>query len=287
MTPQFGLVALACASVLACASRAAPQASLSSLEGDVARVGDVSIRAALVAYVADANGTSPRVALEGLIEDTVAAQEARARHLDEEPTAAWASAVTIARSVAERSYAEARAEGAPRDDEIESAEVVHALVARSSLLSEERASATAVAIAQAVLGAGTADEFARRAQAVPHPGSRVVVERIGPFTADGRTPDGAQLDATFVAAALALRAPSETSPVVETPFGWHVIQLVRREAPDTSSLESRRNELAGAVVAVRARWRCDAALRARKERTRVEVASPAEALMAEAAARLQ
>ncbi len=47
------------------------------------------------------------------------------------------------------------------------------------------------------------------------------------FDKDGKTQDGNQFDPAFVQAALALQ-DGQISDLVRTPFGWHIIQLVRR-----------------------------------------------------------
>jgi parvulin-like peptidyl-prolyl isomerase len=106
-----------------------------------------------------------------------------------------------------------------------------------------------------------------------------VVEGVGPFGPDGRAVfTGDQLDPTFVAGAFALTTPFELSPVVTTPFGWHVIALVQRVP---MSEDARRDpELGPAVVDLRARIRMQELLRARRARTAIEVSPAADDLMA-------
>jgi hypothetical protein len=279
------LVAAAVSLPLACAGRAPQPSPSSSLAGgEVARVADTVIPGSLLAEVARAKKVAPRAALDDLVVDALAAQGARMDRLDRDPAVAWACTVTPARRIAERALADARAAGLPADDEIAAVTVVHAVVLRGRGLSEDRGIELAMAIEKAVAGATSADDFEKRANGVPHPLARVIVERLAGFGADGRTSDGVDLDHTFVAAALALHVPGETSPIIETRFGWHVLRLIERAAPDGASIEARRRELVDAVVEMRARAHVDALLRAGRHRVRVDVASAAEALMAAAIA---
>jgi len=270
------------AATLACGHRAAPRASSADLPppGDVARVGGVVVGAPLVGRVARASGLPSRDALAAVVDDTLAAEGGRIRGVDRTPPVQWASTVALGRAVEARVLDRARAQGPPTDDELATVSVIHAVVMRSSVLTEARALAIAGTIAQSVASAKSADDFDARARAVPHPGARVVVERLPPFGADGRTADGAELDAGFVAAAFALHVPSETSPIVATPFGWHVLRLLERSVPEMHLLEARRRDLAEAVVRLRARERLDALLRDLRRRVPIEVASGAEALVA-------
>jgi hypothetical protein len=267
------------------ACRPAPPAPAvrSSLGGAVARVGGYTIPPSLVGDVAEGEGLSAREALDALVGDALAAHGARALGFDRDPAVSWPCAAALARRVPLRLVEDAAALGPPSDDELAFVLVVHAVVLRSPTLKEEHALAIAAAIRRAVVGARSADDFEVRAGAVSHLGAQVVVERIGPFDADGRGPDGAEFDAGFVATAFALRAPLETAPVVATPFGWHVIQLVERKPPE-GNLAERRRELADAVVQMRARMRLDALIRARSLATPVGVSVDADELMSVAMA---
>jgi hypothetical protein len=176
---------------------------------------------------------------------------------------------------------DARALGPPSEDELSNRRVVHAIVVRSPSVAPEDARSLAAAIERAVVRAPSPEEFERRASRVPHEFARVVVERIGPFGPDGRTATGEGLDATFVTAAFSLHTPGETSPIVETRFGWHVIRLVDRLPVDPSAVADRRRELETAVFEMRARSALAALLRARRERTSVRIEGAADALMAD------
>jgi peptidyl-prolyl cis-trans isomerase C len=67
--------------------------------------------------------------------------------------------------------------------------------------------------------------------------------------------DLATLTPNFAAAAQALTRPGEISPVVQTPFGLHVIQLAERHPGKERSFESVQAELEAKVMAEAAgRW---------------------------------
>jgi hypothetical protein len=268
----------------ACSPAPAPSPLSSPLSGAIARVGAVAISPSLVADVAQAKGISAHDALGGLVEDVLAAQAAEARGLDRDPSVSWSRAAALAVQVPAHLTDEAMALGPPTEDELALVSVVHAVVLRSPNLREDDALAIAAAIRRAVAGGRSADDFEARANAVSHPHAEVRVERIGPFGADGRAPDGTGFDATFVAAAFSLRAPFETSAIVATPFGWHVLQLVER-TPAGGSVESRRVDLAGAVFQLRTRIRLEALVQARRQSVPVTISVAADDLMSAAFAR--
>ena len=47
----------------------------------------------------------------------------------------------------------------------------------------------------------------------------------------------------FEAAAFALKKPNDLSPVVEVNYGFHIIQLVERQAPTTLSFDQVKNRI--------------------------------------------
>ena len=275
---------LALVVVASCGQKAPPAETSASLQGAVARAGSVALPASLVAEVARAKGSPPRVAVEELVRDALAAQGSLARGLDRDPSVSWESTAALARRVPEALFDRAVAQGPPTDDELATVSVVHAVVMRSSSLREEDAIALAGAIRQAVAGARSADEFEARAATVAHPHAQVIVQPVGPFGADGLDASGGELDAGFVAAAFALRAPTDMSPIVASPFGWHVIQLVERKAPEGSPVDRapEASEQGSAVVRMRARMHLDELLRARAPLAKIEVSGAADSLLAQA-----
>ena len=275
-----GVVALALA---ACGpAPGPPPTAFSSLKGAVARAAGVAIPSSLVTDVAQAKGVSAREAVDDLLADALAAQGALALGFDRDPGVSWPRTVAVARRTPTRLFEDARALGPPTDDELARVSVVHAVVLRSPSLREEDALAIAAAIRRAVVGSRGADDFEARAKAVSRPHAQVTVERVGPFGADGRDAEGTEFEAGFVAAAFTLHAPLETSPIVATPFGWHVLQLVERAAPE-GPLADLRRDLAEAVVEMRARIRLENILTARRQSAPVEISVAADDLMSVAA----
>lgn len=252
-------------------------------QGGIAHVGETGLSESLVTRVARARQVSARGAIEFLVQDALLWQAGHDQGLEQDPHVLWACTAALASRLADQLEEEARALGRPTDDELATLTVVHAVVLRSTILADENALAIARAIEGAVRDASSGDDFEKRASAVPHAGARVVVERIADFGPDGRLPDGSALDSKFVTAAFALRLPSETSPIVQTSFGWHVLRLIDRKAPGAAS-SSRREDLVDAVTALRARARADAVIRAHEHREPVQVMESADALMASVSA---
>jgi hypothetical protein len=271
--------------LVSCSHSAPLPSTIHAIEsGEVARVGTRGVPASLVADVARAQGVTSRVAVEELTDDALLAEAAPSFRVTGDPAVQLACASALARSVALHLAALAKEKGPPTDDELGTVEVVHALVPRSGPASDRARIEMAMAIRQAVSGSTSADDFKRRTDAVPHAGMLLKIEMVPPFGADGKTSDGGQIDPTFVAAAFALSSAQSVSPVVETPFGWHVLRLVKHTLPDSHGLEERRRDLADVVTSMRARGALDSLLRERRGRTEVSVAAEADSLTALTAA---
>jgi peptidyl-prolyl cis-trans isomerase C len=269
------------------------------LGGDVAaRVASDVIPPSLVAKVAAAQHVTPRIALRSLVDDAIAANAARARGLDNERPTSWHLTAARGRFAADAILADARKSGPPTDDEIaqltqrywrevdrpEAIRVIHAIVQRPkkpSADAEDRARALAQQLHDLLVTATDTTDFENKAKDFPHPPDLDVrVEPIPAFTSDGTTTEreGA-MDAQFAKGAWAIQAIGETSPIVESSFGWHVIRLVERIPEQRMPLEARRLAFTDEAYLMRARAATRARLDVRKAATKIEVSPSAELLM--------
>jgi hypothetical protein len=262
---------------VACRNVHPPPVAKATLGGAIAQVGGLPIDSTLVAAVARDRGLPAPDALDALVEDALLAQGARERHLDERPDTRRALQASLAARLVTAMETEARERGPASAAERSALEVVHAVVIRKPGVPWEVTIGLAKALEAAVQGAPSTETFEERAQKLPHPGLRVAVERIGPFGADGRLPDGTALDRAFVAAAFALERPGDESPIVATRFGWHVIRLIARSAATDAGAGAA--ELSPAVMELRVRGTLQSVLRAGREKNRVELEGAVDELL--------
>jgi hypothetical protein len=231
----------------------------------------VQIEPALVTELAQHRSVPIARARELVEEDALLAAELGRR----EPAQSLSlQRLVLARELSQALLSDAERQGPPSDSEVADltnerwweldrprmVQVVHAVV----LSEKENAAAAALAerIAAAVAPALSADDFQRAATAVPALDFQVRVETPPPVTADGRglDPDKAppfgpptqHFAAEFAAAAQKLEHVGQLSPVVRSPFGYHVLRLLRIVEPRVLSLAERREQLHAEVMQRRA-----------------------------------
>lgn len=245
---RLGLLAVLLA---ACGTRSEPESISSALPAGVtARVGAELISPNTVSRIAEKQSLAPPAALSAAVSDALLANEARAAAAP--GTASSIERAAAARSLLELLAREAEAAGPPSAAEI--AEILrerwaeldrpdavlttHAVVRNDKPEKAADARRVAEKLAVAVKPASNAEEFMRLAREVPAEGFEVRAEGLPPMTADGRGVDKrgdvfvglGTFDVDFARAANQLTTPGELSPVVQSPFGFHVIRLEMRVA---------------------------------------------------------
>ena len=296
----FGALALL---AVGCRARPAPRVERGPLPpGIAARAGDEEVRTASVARIAEAQRIPLDQARDRAIIDTLFAASARADPANAARVSAAERSV-LARAVLERVRAEARAKGPPTDEEVRaltaerwpeldrpvSVRTAHAVVLTKNPAEDAPARALAATLAAAVQGAQGSADFLERAQKIKDPSGKLEVraEELPPVTADGRIWDPAEhppkpltgsLDLAFTRAAHTLHDAGDETPVVKTPFGYHVIFLVERYPAVEVPLAERRSRLEADVFTRRAKHELDALTARLRSQTAVVTERAADAL---------
>ena len=241
------------------------------------------IPSSALAAIAQSRGLSIDESLRSVAADVRLADVATEKGIAATPAASWALTAALARADLESIGRSARDMGPVQPFEREKLRVIHAVVRRGGGMSESRGPEIAREIRSAVIGGRTAEQFEADASRVArdYPGLRI--ERLPVFDITGATGEGGGFDSDFVAAAFELKAPGDTSEVSETRFGWHVIRLLERIAPDSDPPAGFLQD----VIEARARKMTRALLQSQRRQVRVDVSRGAELEMAEAVAGLQ
>ncbi len=302
--PALVLTALLATSACALSEKGKPAAERAALGGDVvARVGTETLTRGLVAEVARAQRITPEEATRRLVDDAVAAAAARERGLDTSPDLRWRLVAARARTTSDRLLAEARALGPPTDEEVNElsrrhwaevdrppcSRVVHAVVKLpkdgKAAAKEADARALATRMRPELLVVTDAESFKKRAEGFAEEakslGLSITAEELVPFDATGRTLEGGSYVDAFVAAGTALTAAGETSGVVQTEFGFHVLRLLERLPEQRMPFETRRIAFSDEVVMRRARTAYQAVVDAQRTQTPIEVLPSADTSMRE------
>ena len=286
---------------LACSTESAPVTVSKKMlpPGVAASVGTELVEVGTVARIASARGVPAAAARELAIRDALFSAAARA-------SPEYADAVLVAersnlgRALLELFERQAESGGPPSDAEVneltaerwtelarpESVRTTHAVVIVEKPEQDIPARSLAEKLAVELRGIGTSAEFVARAQAFPAAPLRIVAERLGPVTPDGRMWEfnarpGTKyptLDAAYTKAATALQKPGDQSALVKSSFGYHVILLEERIPAVQPSLEERRALLRTEIVSRRAKKLSDDALARLRHTTPFEVMRAADSL---------
>lgn len=265
-----GIGAAVCGMLVSACSGPAPPASSSSgplKPGVVARVGSQELQADFVASVAARHGLSVTRASERLVAEALLAEAAAAR-FEGTGLVAVSQRSAHARALLDELKAVAKRAGPPSDDELgklrdqrwmdfdrpESVRTAHAVVIAKTAADDAPAKAAAERIAEAVRGVSDPEKFWELANAVETGSLDKRIEALPLMTADGRgvflepadprRQRPSRFDPGFAQAAHAIEAVGGQSPVVKSPYGYHVILLLERVAPQHYELSRLRGTLA-------------------------------------------
>lgn len=75
------------------------------------------------------------------------------------------------------------------------------------------------------------------------PSGKATKGKLPAFTTSGKSDDGGMMEQTFTKAAFALEKPGQISEIIKTPFGYHIIRLEEKKAPQFVALENVKDQI--------------------------------------------
>jgi hypothetical protein len=223
----------------------------------VATVDGRPIRASDVALQARTSGATARQALDALVDAEVLAGEAARKQLGRDPQAVEAARAAAVRSYLHHAFERERVPAAipmrtvsafyqknlNHYDHPQLVHVWHILVKTRGVTPEKKAEAqrTAEEIARRAQKARSADQFKAIADPLTSPTEPFAIEEI-------TTARDGWVERPFSEAAFQLKKPGDTTGVVETTYGYHVLYLVEYLPPIHRSLDETEGEIRAGLL---------------------------------------
>jgi len=262
-----------------------------------ARVVDVEIPVQDVTRSSEALGVAPTEALNELVRDASFAQQLRMVRPDE---ADYLRRVALARRLSEDIADQAQKQGEPTQQEVaeftrrhwweldrpQTVQAIHAVVVCEECPNRAAARAHAERLHAALADTKDAASFKQAANQVPKGDFDVRVEELDPVAADGRLvrPGGkpdpeysfGKYHEAFAQAVHQLGEAGSVSDVIESPSGFHVVQVMQRIEGRQLSYDQRAEALRDEILAERGKQGLEQVLAQARQRWPVQVERSAD-----------